>query len=50
MRGRFHVYEGYTPQHIGLPVRVLQRLGARTLLVSNACGGMHPCGILGISC
>jgi len=42
MRGRFHVYEGYTPQHIGLPVRVLQRLGARTLLVSNACGGMHP--------
>ena len=42
MRGRFHVYEGYTPQQIGLPVRVLERLGARTLLVSNACGGMHP--------
>jgi purine-nucleoside phosphorylase len=42
MRGRVHVYEGYTPQHIGLPVRVLERLGARTLLVSNACGGMHP--------
>jgi purine-nucleoside phosphorylase len=42
MRGRFHVYEGYTPQQIGLPVRVLERLGARTLMVSNACGGMHP--------
>jgi purine-nucleoside phosphorylase len=42
MRGRFHLYEGYTPQHIGLPVRVLERLGARTLVVSNACGGMHP--------
>src|SRR5437016_9499304 len=42
MRRRFHVYEGYTPQQIGLPVRVLERLGARTLMVSNACGGMHP--------
>ena len=42
MRGRFHCYEGYTPQQIGLPVRVLGRLGARTLVVSNACGGMHP--------
>ena len=42
MRGRFHCYEGYTPQQIALPVRVLQRLGARTLMVSNACGGMHP--------
>src|SRR5207247_930904 len=42
MRGRFHCYEGYTPQQIGLPVRVLARLGARTLMVSNACGGMHP--------
>src|SRR5467141_3788063 len=42
MRGRFHCYEGYTPQQIGLPVRVLERLGARTLMVSNACGGMNP--------
>src|SRR5207253_949839 len=42
MRGRVHLYEGYTPQQIGLPVRVLERLGARTLMVSNACGGMHP--------
>src|SRR5256886_3414647 len=42
MRGRVHCYEGYTPQQIGLPVRVLERLGARTLMVSNACGGLDP--------
>lgn len=42
MQGRFHLYEGYTPQQIGFPVQVLARLGARTLVVSNACGGMHP--------
>src|SRR2546422_6224500 len=42
MQGRFHRYEGYTLQQIAFPVRVLQRLGAKTLVVSNACGGMHP--------
>ncbi len=42
MQGRVHLYEGYTPQEISFPVRVLARLGARTLVVSNACGGMHP--------
>src|SRR3989449_5374182 len=42
MQGRFHRYEGYTLQQIAFPVRVLRRLGARTLVVSNACGGMHP--------
>jgi purine-nucleoside phosphorylase len=42
MQGRFHRYEGYTLQQIALPVRVLRRLGAGTLVVSNACGGMHP--------
>ncbi|HYL22119.1 MAG TPA: purine-nucleoside phosphorylase [Gemmatimonadales bacterium] len=42
MQGRVHLYEGYTPQEIGFPVRVLAGLGARTLVVSNACGGMHP--------
>src|SRR5205809_7231922 len=29
MRGRFHLYEGYTPQQSGLPVRVLERLSVR---------------------
>jgi purine-nucleoside phosphorylase len=42
MQGRFHRYEGYTLQQVTLPVRVLHALGAPTLVVSNACGGMHP--------
>jgi purine-nucleoside phosphorylase len=42
MQGRFHRYEGYTLQQVTYPVRVLRALGATTLVVSNACGGMHP--------
>ncbi len=42
MQGRFHLYEGYTPQQVTFPVRVLARLGVETLLISNACGGMNP--------
>jgi purine-nucleoside phosphorylase len=42
MQGRFHRYEGYDLQQVTFPVRVLHALGARTLAVSNACGGMHP--------
>lgn len=41
MQGRFHRYEGYAVQRVALPVRVLQALGARTLVVSNACGGIR---------
>ena len=42
MQGRFHRYEGYTLQQIVLPVRAMFQLGATTLIVSNACGGMNP--------
>ena len=42
MSGRFHRYEGYDARQIAFPVRVLRALGARILIVSNACGGMHP--------
>jgi len=42
MQGRFHRYEGYDLGAVTFPVRVLRELGAKTLVVSNACGGMHP--------
>lgn len=41
MQGRFHYYEGYDMKQVTFPVRVFQRLGVRTLFVSNAAGGMN---------
>ena len=41
MQGRFHFYEGYTIQMLTLPVRVMRMLGAQTLIVTNAAGGLN---------
>lgn len=40
--GRFHLYEGHSVDVAGLPVRVFARLGVRTLIVTNAAGGVRP--------
>jgi purine-nucleoside phosphorylase len=42
MKGRFHYYEGYGPEMVALPVRVLKNLGISTLFLSNAAGGVNP--------
>jgi purine-nucleoside phosphorylase len=42
LRGRAHFYEGYSMSRIGLPVRVMQALGAEMLIVTNAAGGVNP--------
>jgi purine-nucleoside phosphorylase len=41
MEGRFHLYEGYTPQQVTFPIRVLSELGVRYLFISSAAGGLN---------
>ncbi|MFH4964845.1 purine-nucleoside phosphorylase [Gaetbulibacter sp. M235] len=41
MQGRFHVYEGYSLQDVTYPVRIMEKLGIHTLLVSNAAGAIN---------
>jgi purine-nucleoside phosphorylase len=42
LQGRFHYYEGYSTRELTLPLRTLSLLGADTLLVTNAAGGLNP--------
>jgi len=42
MAGRFHYYEGYAAEQVVFPVRLMKFLGVKTLLLSNAAGGMNP--------
>ena len=42
LKGRFHIYEGYTPLEITFPVRVMAMLGVKYLFISSAAGGLNP--------
>lgn len=42
LQGRVHCYEGYSSKEVAFPIRVLSLLGVRTLILTNAAGGLNP--------
>lgn len=41
MQGRVHLYEGYSPKQVVMPERLLRAMGARIIILTNACGGIN---------
>lgn len=47
LQGRYHVYEGHSMENVVFPVRVLAALGVKSIVLTNACGGLNPNFITG---
>jgi purine-nucleoside phosphorylase len=41
LQGRFHLYEGYSPREVTFAIRVMQEMGVKNLIVTNAAGGLN---------